>query len=516
MIEIDAGQTSSHRPELIVRHIPTEFTVFDSALETRNPRRNTERISALYPQFEEAPSSLTPRQKRILEMISEGKNYADIATELGISVKTVETQLFWNGSILEATGSKSTLEAIYKSITSKAIPLPEIPKEKTDLIETLSEKEMEVFEFLVSPVNLGLTRKETRRRLHMSKSYQELFITHIYSKLGISGKPQSLVFALNVKRNFESLRNVTNDNPPSDIELITKKFDSLELPLKKKKALLSYYLWLSDNGEYEKIRKFLKIQDDDEISALLDMVMDDNDLSEAYSRMEIILDSSMFIFKRWGGKKDRTEQRFNLIYDKVSALVGQGFTADQIKEFGEEINHQTIPSRNDSLQRSLDIEASDDEEPKGKLSTRRTTVRMKPLDAISGRRAEGIRNREALKKILDLHLEIQGKSPIDLREVAGRPNMPSYMTLLSHYRSLAKTQEVPPLKLYKRESRVAIDKTRIFDNPLFASLPNNAQRELILHFQNGKSLREIGQSFGLSGEAVRLMELRSLKQLGII
>jgi DNA-binding NarL/FixJ family response regulator len=63
--------------------------------------------------WQEGPrkTSLSPRQKRVLELRDRGEAYKTIADELKISIKTVE---FHVHNILTKTGTRSCAEASYK------------------------------------------------------------------------------------------------------------------------------------------------------------------------------------------------------------------------------------------------------------------------------------------------------------------------------------------------------------------------------------------------------------------
>ena len=71
------------------------------------------------PQRNPAGEDLTPRQREVLQLVAEGKTGKEIATSLGISVKTVE---FHKSSIMQELGLRSVAELTRYAIEHGILP----------------------------------------------------------------------------------------------------------------------------------------------------------------------------------------------------------------------------------------------------------------------------------------------------------------------------------------------------------------------------------------------------------
>jgi two-component system response regulator FixJ len=85
--------------------------------------RDTAQLRALQSKVSAAASSLTPREREVLEMMMEGWTTKDIADELQLSVKTIEVH---RHNVMQKTGAHS-LPSLMQMLYASGVVKPRLP-----------------------------------------------------------------------------------------------------------------------------------------------------------------------------------------------------------------------------------------------------------------------------------------------------------------------------------------------------------------------------------------------------
>lgn len=115
---------------------------------------------------------LTPRQKEVLELLSKGISYKDIAKQLFISETTIKTHI---NDIFQTLGVHSRTEAVLYVINQKyrqpVIFLKEIPSEQ--------EK------FILQQLSLGFTPRQVSDKTKLSQYEVVTLLSDFFKKLDL-------------------------------------------------------------------------------------------------------------------------------------------------------------------------------------------------------------------------------------------------------------------------------------------------------------------------------------------